>query len=70
MAERRFRALVADDEPMARDAVRTLLAAQPAVEVVGEASSGDETVAAVRRLRPDLLFLDVQMPGGDGFAAL
>jgi two-component system LytT family response regulator len=70
VAERRLRAVVADDEPMARDAVRTLLADQPAVEVVGEASSGDETVAAVRRLRPDLLFLDVQMPGGDGFAAL
>jgi two-component system LytT family response regulator len=40
------------------------------VEVVGESASGEETVAAVRRLRPDLLFLDVQMPGGDGFAAL
>jgi two-component system, LytTR family, response regulator len=68
--ERRFRAVVADDEPMARAAVRTLLADQPSVDVVGEAASGDETVAAVRRLRPDLLFLDVQMPGGDGFAAL
>ena len=55
---------------MAREAVRTLLAGQSSVEVVGEAASGEETVAAVRRLRPDLLFLDVQMPGGDGFAAL
>lgn len=70
MAERRFRAIVADDERMAREAVRTLLADQPTVEVVGEAASGEETVAAVRRLRPDLLFLDVQMPGGDGFQAL
>jgi two-component system, LytTR family, response regulator len=70
VAERRFRAVVADDEPMARDAVRTLLADQPALEIVGEASSGEETVTAVRRLRPDLLFLDVQMPGGDGFHAL
>lgn len=70
MGERRFRALVADDEPMARGAVRTLLAGHPAIEVVGEATSGAETIAAVRRLRPDLLFLDVQMPGGDGFAAL
>jgi two-component system LytT family response regulator len=40
------------------------------VEVVGEASTGDEAVAAVRRLRPDLLFLDIQMPGGDGFRVL
>jgi two-component system, LytTR family, response regulator len=67
---RRFRAVVADDEPVAREAVLTLLRDQPAVEVVGEAASGAEAVAIVRRLRPDLLFLDVQMPGGDGFAVL
>jgi two-component system, LytTR family, response regulator len=67
---RRFRAVVADDEPVARAAVLTLLADQPAVEVVGEAGSGEETVGLVRRLRPDLLFLDVQMPGGDGFRVL
>jgi two-component system LytT family response regulator len=67
---RRFRAVIADDERVAREAVRTLLADQPAVEVVGEAASGEETVDAVRRLRPDLLFLDVQMPAGDGFRAL
>jgi two-component system LytT family response regulator len=68
--EPRFRAVVADDEPVARDAVITLLSDAPAVQVVGQAASGDETVAAVRRLRPDLLFLDVQMPGGDGFRVL
>ena len=67
---RRFRAVVADDEPVAREAVLTLLRDQPAIEVVGEAASGDEAVAIVRRLRPDLLFLDVQMPGRDGFAVL
>lgn len=67
---RRFRALVVDDEPGAREAVITLLAAEPATEVVGEAGSGDEAVAAVRQLRPDLLFLDVQMPGCDGFGVL
>jgi two-component system, LytTR family, response regulator len=66
----RFRALVADDEPVARAAVATLLQDQPAVEVVGEAASGTETVALARSLRPDLLFLDVQMPGGDGFQVL
>jgi len=67
---RRFRAVIADDEPVAREAVLTLLAGERAVEVVGEAASGEETVAAVRRLRPDLLFLDVQMPAGDGFWVL
>jgi len=72
MAEgrRRYRAVVADDEPVAREAVVTLLAEQPALELVGEAGSGDEAVAVVRRAKPDLLFLDVQMPGGDGFAVL
>lgn len=67
---RRFRAVVADDEPVAREAVITLLGDEPAIEVVGEAASGEETVALVRRVRPDLLFLDVQMPGGDGFQVL
>jgi two-component system LytT family response regulator len=66
----RLRALVVDDEPVAREAVITLLQAEPAIEVVGEAGSGDAAVAQVRALRPDLLFLDVQMPGGDGFAVL
>lgn len=70
MPERRFRALVVDDEPAAREAVVALLADFPAIEVAGEAASGDEAVAAARRLRPDLLFLDVQMPGRDGFAVL
>ncbi len=71
MAEpRRFRAVVADDEPVAREAVLTLLREQPAIEVVGQAASGSETVAVVKRTRPDLLFLDVQMPGGDGFHVL
>jgi two-component system LytT family response regulator len=67
---RRFRAVVADDEPVARAAVLTMLRDQPAIEVVGEAGSGEETVALVKRTRPDLLFLDVQMPSGDGFHVL
>src|SRR5687768_17970844 len=64
------RALVVDDEPAAREAVTTLLAERPPVEVVGEASNGKEAVALVRRLRPDLLFLDIQMPDQDGFRVL
>jgi two-component system, LytTR family, response regulator len=69
-AHRRFRAVVADDEPAARGAVVTLLRDAVSVDVVGEAASGEETVAVVRRLHPDLLFLDIQMPGGDGFRVL
>jgi two-component system LytT family response regulator len=64
------RALVVDDEPTAREAVTTLLAEHPTVAVVGEASNGREAVALVRRLRPDLLFLDIQMPDQDGFRVL
>jgi len=66
----RVRALVVDDEPAARDAVITMLADHPRVEVVGEATNGDEAVAMIRRLRPDLLFLDIQMPDRDGFGVL
>src|SRR5688500_7015045 len=64
------RALVVDDEPTAREAVTTLLAEHPTVEVVGEATNGKEAVQLVRRLRPDLLFLDIQMPDQDGFRVL
>ena len=64
------RAVVVDDEPMAREAVTTFLAEHPGVEIVGEATNGREAVELVRRLRPDLLFLDVQMPDQDGFGVL
>jgi two-component system LytT family response regulator len=64
------RALIADDEPLARERLRDLLSADPDVVVIGEAADGEETVSAVRSLAPDLLFLDVQMPGCDGFEVL
>lgn len=64
------RVLIADDEPPARAKVRRFLAADPEVDVVGEAGSGPEAVEAIRRLRPELLFLDIQMPGADGFGVL
>ncbi|HEX6051300.1 MAG TPA: LytTR family DNA-binding domain-containing protein [Gemmatimonadaceae bacterium] len=64
------RAVVVDDEPTAREVVTTLLAEHPTVQVVGEASNGNEAVALVRRLKPDLLFLDIQMPDQDGFRVL
>ena len=65
-----FRAVIADDEPLARERIRTLLSAFPEVAVVGEARDGEEAVAKVRELEPSLLFLDVQMPAGDGFSVL
>jgi two-component system LytT family response regulator len=64
------RALVVDDEPTAREVVMTLLAEHATVQVVGEATNGKEAVDLVRRLRPDLLFLDIQMPDQDGFRVL
>jgi two-component system LytT family response regulator len=65
-----YRAVVVDDEPAAREAVRTFLAGLPAVEVVGEAATAEQAVETVRAQSPDLLFLDVQMPDRDGFAVL
>ena len=64
MAE--LRALIVDDEPLSRRGVRQLLAAWPMVEVAGEARDGREAITMIRALKPDLVFLDVQMPGYDG----
>jgi len=65
-----LRVLVADDEPLARDCVRLALAGEPGVEVVAECGDGLEAVAAIGRVRPDLVLLDVQMPGLDGFGVV
>jgi two-component system LytT family response regulator len=59
----RVRTLVVDDEPLARAGLRAMLAAFDWVEVVGEAADGVSAVEAIERLRPELVFLDVQMPG-------
>ncbi len=61
------RALVADDEQLARDELCFLLASFPEIEIVGQAANGVEAVERARELAPDLLFLDIQMPGLDGF---
>ncbi len=65
-----IRVLVADDEPLARRGVRQLLAPHADMAVVGESRNGPETLSALDALKPDLLFLDVQMPEMDGFAVL
>jgi two-component system LytT family response regulator len=63
-----FSALLVDDEPLAREGLRILLARDPDVSAIHEARNGHEAVVAIRSLRPSLVFLDVQMPEMDGFA--
>jgi len=65
-----LRVLIVDDEPLARDRIRELLKNDSEVEIVGECGSGRAAVTAIREHAPDLVFLDVQMPGMDGFAVL
>ncbi|MFH7044364.1 LytR/AlgR family response regulator transcription factor [Paucibacter sp. JuS9] len=63
-----LRLLIVDDERLARQELRRLLAAHAEVEIVGEASHGEQVLPLQRELRPDALLLDVQMPGMDGLA--
>jgi two-component system LytT family response regulator len=65
-----IRVAIVDDEPVAREGLRLWLAAEDGVTVVGEAGTPAEAIALVLRERPDLLYLDVQMPEGDGFSVL
>ena len=65
-----IRALIVDDERMARKRLRTLLAKEPDVEVIGECGDGSAAIDAIRGERPDVVFLDVQMPELDGFDVL
>ncbi len=62
--------LVVDDEPLAREGLRLLLSRQPQVKCIAEARNGREAVAHIREQKPDLVFLDVQMPRTDGFAVV
>jgi DNA-binding NarL/FixJ family response regulator len=61
--------LVADDHPLFRDGLRTLLASVPDAELVGEATTGEEAVSLAARLQPDVVLMDVQMPGMGGIEA-
>jgi two-component system LytT family response regulator len=64
------RAVIADDEPLARQQLRDLLAAIDWVAIAGEAGDGTSTIRLVNTTRPDVLFLDIQMPAGDGLHVL
>ena len=65
-----IRALIVDDEPLARDRLRGLLQEVAGVEILGECINGIEAVEAIRRQRPDVVFLDIQMPEVNGFGVL
>jgi len=68
--QRRLRAVVVDDEPLAREGIRLLLKDDADVELVAEAANGKDALSAIRGKKPDLVFLDVQMPEMDGFEVL
>jgi two-component system LytT family response regulator len=68
--EKRIRAVIVDDEDLARQVVNELLSSHSEIEIVAECANGFEAVKAVTELKPDLLFLDIQMPKLDGFEVL
>ncbi|HCU77756.1 MAG TPA: DNA-binding response regulator, partial [Microbacterium sp.] len=64
-----IRVLIADDQELVRTGLSMILDAQPDIEVVGQASDGNDAVALARRLRPDVCLFDIRMPGLDGIQA-
>ena len=69
-AIQRIRTVIVDDEPLARRRIRRMLARDAEIEIVSDCSNGKEAIAAIKNLKPDLLFLDIQMPEIDGFDVL
>lgn len=67
MSTRKLSVVVADDEPLARERVLSLLAAEPDIDVVAQCRDGEEAVKAIAERRPDLVLLDIEMPRMDGF---
>ena len=69
-AIQRIRTVIVDDEPLARRRIRRMLARDAEIEIVSDCGNGNEAIAAIKTLKPDLLFLDIQMPEIDGFDVL
>ena len=65
-----IRTLIVDDEPLARRGLELRLSGEPDIQIVRQCGNGEDAVRAVNELQPDLMFLDVQMPGLDGFGTL
>ena len=69
MSDTAIRVLLVDDHPLVRDGIRARLEGEPGIEVVGEASNGEEALQRVAALEPDVLLMDVSMPVMNGFDA-
>jgi two-component system, LytTR family, response regulator len=65
-----LKTMIADDEPLARERLKMLLAPDPEIDVVAECRNGSEVVASLKAAKTDLIFLDIQMPGRDGFGVI
>jgi len=65
-----MRTIIVDDERLARNELRRLLEAYPQIEIIDEATNGEEAILKINQLRPELVFLDIQMPGKSGFEVL
>ena len=65
-----IRTLIVDDEALARERLRNMLAPDPAIQIIGECSNGQDAIEFIKAQSPDLVFLDVEMPGIDGFGVL
>jgi len=65
-----MRTIIVDDERLARNELRRLLEAYPQIEIIDEATNGEEAIEKINKLRPELVFLDIQMPGKSGFEVL
>ena len=70
VTSQKIRTLIVDDEPLARDKLRMFLERDPEIDIIGECVDGLHAVALIEESSPDLLFLDIQMPGKDGFEVL